>query len=323
MRISGDVYSARTFVVYNDAAGLALDTAGEYDAFVARALEEGWRAENSEHGREDWWDEYSKEVEAEDEASGLFDTGGAAIVQPAKLDADRLLLAELIVDKRYRGEGFGRDLVQHNATVAVNGWQDAHMVTCVFESGKLAARIQNPVPRTPQSLALADEWLLLGMGGAGGVMLVRRQAGRWAYSGWLSRTQSGAQSGFGDAVAASGTWAAVSAGQPAAVHFYQLRGDVWSWAQSVPVESPAAIEALAMSDGLTAAGQPRRFGGSGCVEVIAFRQGSWQREQTVALAERRLGDGLGRSVEFEGGALLAKSERGWWKFPLRNGWQTG
>lgn len=294
--ISGDVYSEAVCVVYNDAAPAGLGTRQECEAFRRRLLTEGWRAGERSASREDWTETYSLEVEAEAPAAGLF-----------VLTGEKPLVEEIGVpiERRYceSGKGMGQD------GVAV-GVMDGRWVAYLIERGEVAARVVCVDRNERPVVALTEGWWFVGVGE--GVQAYRRMNGRWVFHGLFGEKRVAAVAVFGGRVAVMNT------GQ-GAVRFYAFGGEKWELEGRVEVQDYSRDPALVFGDGLAAAGDAGRFGGSGCVDVLVERKGGWALAETLRLADGRMGDRFGSRLSLDGGVLTVGGERRCWVYQQRLG----
>ncbi|MDH3297279.1 MAG: choice-of-anchor B family protein [Gemmatimonadota bacterium] len=156
----------------------------------------------------------------------------------------------------------------------------------------------------------------------------------WAEGGWAETAvleiEDGAGTGFGGALAASGTdvlIGAPSAGEGAgAVYHFQLTEDGWTSAGQLPVnvvgEDPGAGSALAMSGNMAFVGVPRAAGGNGAVLVyeIDEEEGGWN-QQTALLPFEGATNLEGRRARFGprfGSSIATDGESVWVGTPGRN-----
>lgn len=312
MRLSGDVYSESVSVTYNDAPAIGLANRSEMDRFVREAMGAGWRLVREENLREDWTANYELEVEEAGEGASVF---ASKLPEGQCVAADReqvLVGAPMEAEALFCTSGFGREMVLMGDRLALTGYFDAHAVAYLYErvegEWRLEARFVCPAPRVEIHIAMAVDWLFVGMNG---VMVFRKVLGAWSYQGALAGCEDSSVAAI---VCAEGRLL-VSSGE-GVLFEYGVSGSELVLVKKGALSGLPSRPALALRGGVMAVGDPYRYERTGGVELYAERDGVWESVRSLGLPDGRMGDEFGASVALHGESLLVAGRKRVWAFPL-------
>ncbi len=234
---------------------------------------------------------------------GLAGPGIVAVYEIA--GAEWTKTAEIAVDKGLCEKGFGASVALNGDTMAAIGQIRGRPMTYVFERDGGVWRMSARIPGPLIGLALDGNWLICAANGS--VQAYRRTAGSWNFHSSFGKPQV-------CSVAMHAGRLAVYNMNPGMVCLYSFGGESWELESEIAVQDSSSDHPLVLGDGILAAGDPGRFGGSGGVDVLVERGGKWVLEQTIVLADRRMGDRFGRGLALSGNELTVCSDAGFWVY---------